>query len=52
MYNEIEPLQECLNTLKPKKRGLLINLTPYTLPKVTGMLHTPNEPLELVFQKF
>jgi hypothetical protein len=47
MYNEIEVIQEHLDTLKPKERlELLVKLLPYVLPKVTSISHTTNEPLD------
>ena len=47
LYEEIEALQERLDTLNPKERvELLIKLMPYALPKVTSVSHTTNEPLD------
>ena len=46
LYQELEQIQERLDTLKPKERiDLLIKLMPYALPKVTSISHTTNEPL-------
>ena len=46
LYQELEQIQERLDTLKPKERiELLIKLFPYALPKVTSISHTSNEPL-------
>ena len=47
LYQELEQIQERLDTLKPKERiELLIKLFPYALPKVTSVSHTTNEPLD------
>tara|TARA_X000000950_G_scaffold248461_1_gene307505 strand:+ start:227 stop:469 length:243 start_codon:yes stop_codon:yes gene_type:complete len=47
LYEEMEALQERLDTLKTKERvELLIKLMPYVLPKVTSVSHTTNEPLD------
>lgn len=47
LYQELEQIQERLDTLKPKERvELLIKLMPYVLPKVTSVSHTTNEPLD------
>jgi len=47
LYEEIEVLQERLDALNPKERiELLIKIMPYALPKVTGVSHTTNEPLD------
>jgi hypothetical protein len=47
LYQELEQIQEHLETLNPKERiELLIKLMPYALPKVTSVLHTTNEPLD------
>jgi len=47
LYQELEQIQERLDTLKPKERiELLIKLFPYALPKVTSISHTSNEPLD------
>jgi len=47
LYQELEQIQEHLDTLKPKERiELLIKLMPYVLPKVTSVSHTTNEPLD------
>jgi len=47
LYQELEQLQEHLETLKPRERvELLIKLMPYVLPKVTSVSHTTNEPLD------
>ena len=47
LYQELEKIQEHLETLKPKERvELLIKLMPYALPKVTSISHTTNEPLD------
>ena len=47
LYEEIEALQERLDSLNPKDRvELLIKLMPYALPKTTSVSHTINEPLD------
>ena len=47
LYQELEQIQEHLETLNPKERvELLIKLMPYALPKVTSVSHTTNEPLD------
>ena len=47
LYQELEQIQERLDTLKPKERvELLIKLMPYALPKVTSISYTANEPLD------
>jgi hypothetical protein len=47
LYQELEQVQERLELLEPKERiELLIKLMPYTLPKVTSVSHTTNEPLD------
>ncbi len=47
LYQELEKIQEHLETLKPKERvELLIKLMPYVLPKTTSVSHTINEPLD------
>ena len=47
LYEDLEALQERLDTLKTKERvELLIKLMPYVLPKVTSVSHTTNEPLD------
>ena len=47
LYQELEQIQERLDTLKPKERiDLLIKLMPYALPKVTSISYTANEPLD------
>ena len=47
LYEEIEVLQERLDTLNSKERiELLIKIMPYALPKVTSVSHTTNEPLD------
>ena len=47
MYDEIGALQERLDALNPKERvELIIKLIPYSLPKVTSISHTTNEPLD------
>jgi len=49
LYQELEQVQERLELLEPKERiELLIKLMPYTLPKVTSVSHTTNEPLDWV----
>ena len=46
-YEEIEALQERLDSLGPKERlDLLIKLMPFALPKVKSISHTVNEPLD------
>ena len=47
LYEDMEALQERLDTLKTKERvELLIKLMPYVLPKVTSVSHTTTEPLD------
>ena len=47
LYEEIEALQERLDALEPRERvELLIKLMPFALPKVNGVSHTINEPLD------
>lgn len=47
LYEEIEELRERLNGLEPKERiELIIKLMPFALPKVNGISHTVNEPLD------
>ena len=47
LYQELEQIQEHLETLNPKERvELLIKLMPYALPKVTSVSHTTNETLD------
>ena len=47
LYQELEQIQKRLELLEPKERiELLIKLMPYTLPKVTSVSHTTNEPLD------
>lgn len=47
LYQELEQIQEHLETLSPKDRvDLVIKLIPYILPKVTAISHTTNEPLD------
>ena len=47
LYEEIEALQEHLDSLNPKDRiELVIKLMPYVLPKTTSVSHTINEPLD------
>ena len=47
LYQELDDIQERFNLLEPKERiELLIKLIPYALPKVTGISHTTNEPLD------
>jgi len=47
LYEEIEALKERLDALEPRERvELLIKLMPFALPKVNGVSHTINEPLD------
>ena len=47
LYQELEQIQKRLELLEPKERiELLIKLMPYALPKVTGVSHITNEPLD------
>ena len=47
LYQELEQIQEQLQTLNPKERvELIIKLMPYVLPKTTSVSHTINEPLD------
>jgi len=47
LYDEIETLKERLDALEPKERvELLVKLMPFVLPKVNGISHTANEPID------
>lgn len=47
LYDEIETLKERLDALETKERvELLIKLMPFALPKVNGISHTTNEPID------
>ena len=47
LYEDMEALQERLDTLKTKERvELLIKLMPYALRKVTNISYPTNEPLD------
>ena len=47
LYNELENIEELLETLEPKERiELVIKLIPFILPKVDKIGHTFNEPLD------
>ena len=48
LYNELENIEELLDSLEPKERlKLVIKLIPFILPKVDKIGHTYNEPFEL-----
>lgn len=47
IYKELDEIQEHLDSLEPKQRiELVIKLIPYVLPKVDGISHSDNEPLD------
>ena len=47
LYEDMEAIQERLDTLKTKERvELLIKLMPYALRKVTNISYPTNEPLD------
>ncbi|MBG65622.1 MAG: hypothetical protein CMP73_03070 [Flavobacteriales bacterium] len=47
LYNELERIEELLESLKPKERlELVIKLMPFALPKVDKIGHTNNEPYD------
>ena len=50
LYNELEKLEELLESLEPKERlELVIKLIPFILPKVNKIGHTYNEPFDAGF---
>lgn len=47
LYNELENIEELLESLEPKERlELVIKLIPFILPKVDRIGHTYNEPFD------
>ena len=46
LYNELERIEELLESLEPKRLELVIKLTPFILPKVDKIGHTSNEPFD------
>ena len=52
LYNELENIEELLESLEPKERvELVIKLIPFILPKVDKIGHTYNEPFDAGFFK-
>jgi len=50
LYNELENIEELLESLEPKERvELVIKLIPFILPKVNRIGHTYNEPFDVTF---
>lgn len=50
LYNELENIEELLESLEPKERvELVIKLIPFILPKVDRIGHTYNEPFDVTF---
>ena len=50
LYNELEKIEELLDSLEPKERlELVIKLIPFVLPKVDKIGHTSNEPFDAEF---
>ena len=50
LYNELENIEELLESLEPKERvELVIKLIPFILPKVNRIGHTYNEPFDVGF---
>ena len=50
LYNELESIEELLESLEPKERvELVIKLIPFILPKVNRIGHTYNEPFDVGF---
>ena len=50
LYNELEKIEELLESLEPKERlELVIKILPVILPKVNKIGHTSNEPFEVDF---
>jgi len=48
LYNELENIEELLESLEPKERvELVIKLIPFILPKVNRIGHTYNEPFDV-----
>jgi len=47
LYNELEGIEELLDSLEPKERlELVIKVLPFVLPKVDKIEHTYNEPID------
>jgi hypothetical protein len=47
LYNELEKIEELLESLEPKERlELIIKVLPFILPKVDKICHTYNEPID------
>ena len=50
LYNELERIEELLDSLEPKERlELVIKILPFVLPKVDSISHSDNEPFEIDF---
>ena len=50
LYNELDRIEELLESLEPKERlELVIKLIPFILPKVDKIGHTYNEPFDASF---
>ena len=50
LYNELEKIEELLESLEPKERlVLVIKILPFILPKVDKIGHTYNEPFDVGF---
>ena len=50
LYNELEKIEELLDSLEPKERlDLVIKILPFILPKVDKIGHTYNEPFDAGF---
>ena len=50
LYNELEKIEELLESLEPKERlELVIKILPFILPKVDKIGHTYNEPFDAGF---
>ena len=48
LYNELENIEELLESLEPKERlELVIKIIPFILPKVDRIGHTYNEPFDV-----
>ena len=50
LYNELEKIEELLESLEPKERlGLVIKILPFVLPRVDKIGCTYNEPFDAGF---
>lgn len=48
LYNELENIEELLDSLEPKERvELIIKIIPFILPKVDKIGHTYDEPFDV-----